>query len=145
MRRPIRPRRSLTDLREQLPPGIPVTLVYNKCDLLPAPAPADTAAAIHISAATGAGLDALHAHLKEVAGYAGAEEGVLSARARHVEALEAAHAHVAAAARELQRPRAPELVAEELRQAQRQLGLITGEVTADDLLGRIFASFCIGK
>jgi tRNA modification GTPase len=136
---------SLTDLREQLPPGIPVTLVYNKCDLLPAPAAADTAAAIHISAATGSGVDALRTHLKQVAGYAGAEEGVLSARARHVEALEAALAHVAAAVRELEQRQAPELVAEELRQAQRQLGLITGEVTADDLLGRIFAEFCIGK
>jgi len=136
---------SLTDLREQLPAGIPVTLVYNKCDLLPAPAPADTAAAIHISAATGSGVDALREHLKAVAGYVGAEEGVLSARARHVEALEAARAHVAAAVRELEQRRAPELVAEELRQAQRQLGLITGEVTVEDLLGRIFASFCIGK
>jgi tRNA modification GTPase len=135
----------LADLREQLPREIPVTLVYNKCDLLPAPASADTAAGIHISAATGAGLDALREHLKGVAGYAGAEAGVLSARARHVEALEAAHAHVATAVRELEQRRAPELVAEELRQAQRQLGLITGEVTADDLLGRIFASFCIGK
>ncbi len=136
---------SLADLREQLPADIPVTLVYNKCDLLSGTAPADTTAGIHISAATGAGVDALRAHLKQVAGYAGAEEGTLSARARHVEALEAARAHVAMAARELQQRRAPELVAEELRQAQRQLGLITGEVTADDLLGRIFAEFCIGK
>jgi tRNA modification GTPase len=136
---------SLADLRDQLPPGVPVTLVYNKCDLLPAPAPADTAAGIHISAATGSGLDALREHLKEVAGYSGAEEGALSARARHVEALEAARAHVGAAARELEQGRAPELVAEELRQAQHQLGLITGEVTAEDLLGRIFAEFCIGK
>jgi len=136
---------SLADLRQQLPPAIPVTLVYNKCDLLPAPAPADTEAAIHISAATGAGLGALRVHLKQVAGYAGAQAGTLSARARHVEALEAARAHVAMAARELQQRRAPEIVAEELRQAQRQLGLISGEVTADDLLGRIFAEFCIGK
>jgi tRNA modification GTPase len=136
---------SLAELRGELPAGVPVTLVYNKCDLLGRPSPADTGTTLHISAATGAGVEALRAHLRQVAGYAGGEEGTLSARARHVEALEAARAHVAAAAHELAQRRAPEIVAEELRQAQRQLGLITGEVTADDLLGRIFATFCIGK
>jgi tRNA modification GTPase len=136
---------SLVDLREQLPGGIPVTLVFNKCDLLAGAVPADTAGSIHISAVTGSGLEALRAHLKQVAGYTGSEAGALSARARHVEALEAARAHVAAAAHELGQGRAPEIIAEELRLAQRQLGLITGEVTADDLLGRIFAEFCVGK
>jgi len=136
---------SLADLRSELPAGIPVTCVVNKCDLLDAPVPADTGATLHISAATGEGIDALRAHLKALAGYGGAEAGTLSARGRHVEALEAAQAHVAAAAHEQRRRGAPELIAEELRLAQRQLGLITGAVTADDLLGRIFAEFCIGK
>jgi tRNA modification GTPase len=136
---------SLAELRGQMPAGVPLTLVWNKCDLLAGPVPADSAGSIHIAAATGAGLDALRAHLRDVTGYGGAEAGLLSARARHVEALEAARAHVAAAARELGKGLGSELIAEELRLAQRELGLITGEVTADDLLGRIFAEFCIGK
>jgi tRNA modification GTPase len=136
---------SLADLREQPPAGIPVTVVYNKCDLLPVPWPADSPGVLHLSAASGVGLGALRAHLKTIAGYTGAEEGVVSARARHVEALIAAGARLHAAARELAGRCAPEIVAEELRLAQRELGLITGEVTADDLLGRIFADFCVGK
>ena len=136
---------SVADLREELPAGIPVTVVYNKCDLLAGPWPADTETALHLSAASGEGIEALRAHLKAVAGWSGAEEGIVSARARHVDALRAAQAHLAAAAHELAGRAAPELVAEELRLAQRELGLITGEVSSDDLLGRIFAEFCIGK
>jgi tRNA modification GTPase len=137
---------SLAELRGELPAAVPVTRVFNKCDLLAGAPPMDTATTIHISAATGAGITALRSHLQRAAGYHdGGGEGVLSARGRHIEALEAARTHVAAAVRELEQRRAPELVAEELRLAQRELGLITGEVTPDDLLGRIFASFCIGK
>jgi tRNA modification GTPase len=136
---------SLADLREELPAGIPVTVVYNKCDLLAGPWPADTESALHLSAASGAGLEALRAHLKAIAGWSGAEEGVIAARARHVEALAAALAHLLAAQRELAGCAAPELIAEELRLAQRELGLITGEISSDDLLGRIFGEFCIGK
>ncbi|MFO1410291.1 MAG: hypothetical protein U1F06_07935 [Steroidobacteraceae bacterium] len=97
------------------------------------------------SAAIRRGPGQLRAHLKAIAGWSGAEEGVVSARARHVEALAAAQAHLLAAQRELGAGAAPELVAEELRLAQRELGLITGEVSSDDLLGRIFGEFCIGK
>jgi tRNA modification GTPase len=136
---------SVADLREELPAGIPVTVVYNKCDLLSGPWPADTDGTLHLSAASGAGLDALRAHLKAIAGWSGAEEGIVSARARHVDALRAAQAHLAAAVHELGGRAAPELIAEELRLAQRELGLISGEVSSDDLLGRIFAEFCIGK
>ncbi|MCC7461809.1 MAG: tRNA uridine-5-carboxymethylaminomethyl(34) synthesis GTPase MnmE [Gammaproteobacteria bacterium] len=132
-------------LAAELPAGIPVTIVCNKCDLLPGPWPADTGTRIHLSAATGQGVDALRAHLRQVAGLAAAGEGTLSARARHVDALEAARSHVLAAAQELAGGRAPELIAEELRLAQRELGTITGEVSADELLGRIFGEFCIGK
>jgi tRNA modification GTPase len=70
---------------------------------------------------------------------------VLSARSRHLEALRRARAHVEEAHRLLTERHAGELVAQELTDAQKQLGEITGEVTSDDLLGRIFASFCIGK
>ncbi|HEY0179779.1 MAG TPA: tRNA uridine-5-carboxymethylaminomethyl(34) synthesis GTPase MnmE, partial [Dokdonella sp.] len=71
--------------------------------------------------------------------------GAFTARARHVAALERAREALAAAAHALAVERAGELAAEELRDAQRHLGEITGEFTSDDLLGAIFASFCIGK
>ncbi|MGB6449505.1 MAG: tRNA uridine-5-carboxymethylaminomethyl(34) synthesis GTPase MnmE, partial [Steroidobacteraceae bacterium] len=68
-----------------------------------------------------------------------------SARERHLEALARARLHVDAAARELAERRAGELVAQELREAQQALSEITGELTSEDLLGRIFSSFCVGK
>ncbi len=74
-----------------------------------------------------------------------ADAGTVSARARHLDALARARRHVDAAEAQLRESRAGELVAEELRQAQGALGEITGTVTSEDLLGRIFASFCIGK
>jgi tRNA modification GTPase len=78
-------------------------------------------------------------------GFLTAEAGTVSARRRHLEALARARSHVEEAARQLRERRAGELVAEELRVAQQALGEITGEFTTDDLLGRIFSSFCIGK
>jgi tRNA modification GTPase len=78
-------------------------------------------------------------------GYQAAGEGALSARRRHLEALEHGRHHLEEAIIQLQRYRAGELVAEELRLAQDQLGTITGRVSSDDLLGKIFSSFCIGK
>ncbi|MFI4889485.1 MAG: tRNA uridine-5-carboxymethylaminomethyl(34) synthesis GTPase MnmE [Steroidobacterales bacterium] len=132
----------------QLPPGIPVTVVFNKIDLLGLRSTIDTAASpvrMGLSAKTGDGIDMLRSHLKSVAGCAGGEEGALSARRRHLDALERARAHVTSAADALLKRRAAELFAEDLRLAQRVLGEITGEFTSDDLLGKIFASFCIGK
>jgi tRNA modification GTPase len=96
------------------------------------------------SAKTGAGLDALREHLKQLAG-AGGGEGSFSARRRHVIALQQVAAHLDHAAAVLATSRAGELAAEELRHAQHVLGEITGSYSSDDLLGAIFGSFCIGK
>jgi tRNA modification GTPase len=78
-------------------------------------------------------------------GFQGADAGTVSARRRHLDALARADRHLQEARRQLLEQRAGELMAEELRQAQQALAEITGEFTSDDLLGRIFASFCIGK
>ena len=96
-----------------------------------------------ISALTGAGIDALIAHLHVIAGYNPAATGTFSARRRHLAALERAGSRLVAARAELDG--ALELAAEELRGAQAALGELTGELTSDDLLGEIFATFCIGK
>jgi tRNA modification GTPase len=100
---------------------------------------------INVSAVTGAGLDLLRSHLKDSVSFQTAGNGSISARRRHLEALARARENVETAARELTQRRAGELVAEELRAAQQSLEEITGVFTADDLLGRIFGSFCIGK
>jgi len=123
-------------------------VVVNKIDLDDAPPSCerrDGMELIALSARTGAGLDLLRGALKRLAGASDAEHGTFSARARHVLALEQALAHVEAADRVLRETRAGELAAEELRQAQRHLGEITGEFTSEDLLGAIFSTFCIGK
>lgn len=130
-------------LAETLPEGVPVLTVRNKIDLLAQPD--DAAGAIGISAKTGAGLDELRQHIRELAGYRNLGEGAYTARRRHVDALARAAAHFAAGRRALSETRAGELLAEELRMAQQALGEITGAVSSDDLLGRIFAGFCIGK
>jgi tRNA modification GTPase len=134
--------------RSRLPPEVPVTLVFNKMDLgVPLPV-GDTVAGpprVHVSALTGAGLDALRAHLKSSVSFQTAGTGSISARRRHLEALARARQCVEAAAQQLRQRRAGELVAEELRLGQKALEEITGIFTADDLLGRIFGSFCIGK
>jgi len=130
-----------------LPTDAPRTVVLNKIDRLGRAPRIDTGDAprVHLSAATGAGLDLLRNHLKDCVGFHPASTGVLSARARHLDALRRARAHVEEAYRLLTERHAGELVAQELTDAQKQLGEITGEVTSDDLLGRIFSSFCIGK
>lgn len=113
--------------------------VYNKVDLVPGFAV--PAGAIAVSAKTGTGLDALRQAIVRAAGWAGSGETVFLARERHLRALDAARARLEAAASAPQ----PEFLAEELRLAQAALAEITGQVTADDLLGEIFARFCIGK
>ena len=134
--------------RNALPPGLPVTLVLNKADLVerePSLNAHSVPPRIWLSALTGSGLALLRAHLKMSVGFAATEAGSVSARRRHLDALARARRHVDLGREQLRTRRAGELMAEELRQAQAALGEITGEVTSDDLLGRIFATFCIGK
>ena len=139
---------ALREERSRLPADVPLTLVFNKCDIAgaqPAAASADGPPRLLISALTGAGLPQLRAHLKGCMGYESVDGGSISARRRHLESLSRAHTHTEEAERLLTERRAGELVAEELRLAQQALNEITGEFTSEDLLGRIFASFCIGK
>jgi tRNA modification GTPase len=130
-----------------LPEDVPVTLVVNKIDLLSLPSRYEQSQPprLYVSAITGEGIDLLREHLKECMGFQGADAGTVSARRRHLEALARADRHLQEARRQLLDRRAGELMAEELRQSQQALAEITGEFTSDDLLGRIFASFCIGK
>ena len=120
-------------------------LIHNKSDLLPASG-GENGAAVRVSAATGQGLDLLHRRLRELAmgNPDEASAGEFSARGRHVEALRRAQDHVEKANSELHHEML-ELAAEELRLAHEALGEITGKISADDLLGRIFSTFCIGK
>ena len=131
-----------------LPTAVPCSRVYNKIDLSGRPpgpladAPGD---AVAVSVKTGSGMDALAEHIKAGAGYADPGEGGFSARRRHLDALQRAQACIEQGRRQLVDQRAGELLAEELRLAQQALGEITGEFSTEDLLGRIFSDFCIGK
>jgi tRNA modification GTPase len=132
----------------RLPADVPVTLVFNKCDIsvgIPLGDTVNGPPRIAISALTGTGFDLLRTHLKACMDFQTLESGTVSARQRHLDALARALRHVEAAGRELIERRAGELVAQELREAQQALDEITGEFTSDDLLGRIFSGFCIGK
>jgi tRNA modification GTPase len=132
----------------ELPPGVPVTVVFNKIDLCGGSAHVEETRdppQVFLSAKTGEGLELLRGHLKTRAGYSSGESGALSARRRHLDALARAQSCVVQAAETLRTTRAFELFAEELRRAQLALGEITGEFSSDDLLGEIFSSFCIGK
>ena len=127
--------------------GVPLLTVVNKIDLTGA-APGVDGAVVALSAKTGAGIDALRGELKRIAGWERDTSGetLILARARQIGALERAHGHLRAAAEHAAaRDAALELFAEELRLAGQALAEITGEFTADDLLGVIFSRFCIGK
>ena len=131
---------------KELPGSLAVTLVFNKIDingLKPAEDVSNNLPEVWLSAKTGAGMDLLRTHLKRVAGFEQGEGG-FSARRRHLDALHRARQHLNAAADQAQAG-AGELLAEDLRLAQVALSEITGEFTSDDLLGKIFSSFCIGK
>jgi len=137
----------VAQLRAELPAGVPITLVRNKIDLtggLAGVAEEGGQPVVRLSALSGEGLDQLREHLKQVAGYAPVGEDQVSARRRHLEALDRAAVHLAAA-RQHAELRAGELVAEELKQAHLALGSIVGATSSDALLGQIFSSFCIGK
>jgi tRNA modification GTPase len=126
-----------------------VTLIRNKIDLSGEPAGiqqgADGHVTLSLSARHGAGLELLREHLKTCMGYQQTAESGFSARRRHLEALHQAAAHLDHGHAQLTLAGAGELLAEDLRQAQQALGEITGAFSSDDLLGRIFSSFCIGK
>jgi tRNA modification GTPase len=125
----------------KLPPRLTRIVVHNKIDLAGREAAA-SGDAVFLSARTGAGLDLLRRRLLGAAGWQASGGGTFMARERHVSALSRAAERLAAAEPLLGQT---ELFAEELRLAQAALAEITGEFTADDLLGEIFARFCIGK
>ena len=136
------------DILGRLPANLKRITVYNKIDLASGQAERHDEAdsiAISLSARSGAGIELLRQELLRIAGWHQAED-VFIARERHLRALASAQEHIDAARRVVEgRLPALELFAEELRLTQQYLGEITGEFTADDLLGVIFSRFCIGK
>jgi tRNA modification GTPase len=130
-----------------LPAGLRLIVIHNKTDLLePAPSSATSTTDIRVSAKTGAGIELLRQRLLEMIGWqSSAGEGTFMARQRHLSALTAAQAHLEAACPLADGVDQVDLFAEELRLAQLVLSSITGEFSADDLLGEIFSRFCIGK
>ncbi len=126
-----------------------VTLIRNKVDLSGEPVEmhsnADGHVTINLCARNGDGVELLREHLKSCMGYSQTAESSFSARRRHLDALRQAEQYLHNGYQQLTQASAGELLAEDLRMAQHALGEITGEFTADDLLGRIFSSFCIGK
>jgi len=136
------------DFVDRLPDSIGMTVIRNKADQTGEElgiCHVNSPTLIRLSAKTGAGVDALRSHLKECMGFAGGHEGGFMARRRHLEALERAAEHLDIGQQQLEGYMAGEILAEELRIAQQHLNEITGEFSSDDLLGRIFSSFCIGK
>jgi len=132
---------------ETLPENIGVTTIFNKIDTTGRSSEIieKQKAEIYLSAKTGDGIDLLKQHLKNCMGYQQKTEGQFIARRRHLDAIDNAEQHLKVADKNLHQLKAGELLAEELRLAQEALSSITGEFSSDDLLGRIFSDFCIGK
>lgn len=127
----------------KLPPAQPVLRIFNKADLLSQiPSRMEGSSEVYLSAKTGFGVEKLHQQLLTLAGWQQTGEDLFMARERHVRALQQAWQHLQQAAQCWQQL---ELLAEELNLAQKALSSITGEFSADDLLGEIFSRFCIGK
>lgn len=129
----------------RLPEKLPRVHVFNKVDLTGEAVghgEEDGHAVLRLSAKAGLGLDELKRTLLQMVGWGGSDAGVFLARERHLDAIRRASSHLHTAAQVWQQV---ELFAEELRLAQHDLSSITGEFTADDLLGEIFSRFCIGK
>lgn len=127
---------------------IPITFVRNKIDQsggLPRKSETTSGTEIALSAKSGSGIDLLREHLKHCMGFNAGQEGVFIARRRHLDAIRRASEHILTGKAALEQQGSGELLAEDLRQAQQALSEITGEFSADDLLGQIFSSFCIGK
>jgi tRNA modification GTPase len=134
---------------DQKPDPAKVTLIRNKADLSGEATGLEISddghATLSLSARSGDGLELLREHLKACMGFEQTAESSFSARRRHLEALRQAGAFLDHGRSQLTLAGAGELLAEDLRQAQQALGEITGAFSSDDLLGRIFSSFCIGK
>lgn len=135
-------------LLDDLPAGVPCLRVYNKIDLTgraPGAVTDAASATVALSVKTGDGMDALSSHILSAVGYAEHSEGSFTARRRHLDALTRASEFIDSGRQRLEQQQSAELLAEELRLAQQALGEITGEFGSEDLLGRIFSDFCIGK
>lgn len=137
-----------TEWKWLLPPGVKMTVIYNKMDVVQdfSPMPQDIHQAytcLYVSAKTGEGIPSLLVHLKSILGITVTIEGGFIARQRHIESLLLAKQHLDLGIKNVLE--SPELLAEELRWVQRSLDEITGKFTSDDLLGKIFSEFCIGK
>ena len=142
---------------KKLPKNIGLTLVRNKADLNRTISQSKVGltefiddkdikhTVVTMSAKTGSGVDSLKEHLKNIMGYQGGTEGGFMARRRHLTALSKAHQHLIIGLEQLESYVAGEILAEELRICQQELEQITGEFSSDDLLTKIFSSFCIGK
>ncbi len=136
------------EFMQRLPAHIGVTVIRNKADLSGEPIGKHMRGdmpVFHISAADKQGVELVTEHLKECIGFEHAGEGQFIARRRHLDALDKATEHLLTGKHQLEENIAGELLAEELRLVQQHLSEITGEFSSDDLLGRIFSSFCIGK
>ncbi len=142
---------TMTDLNlfiKKIPEHATVITIRNKIDLLP-----EAASLIHkketteiaLSAKNGEGIELLKKHIKSSVGMQSTTESIFSARRRHIDALSRASTFIQNGLKQLNEYQATELLAEDLRQAQIALSEITGIFTSDDLLGKIFSSFCVGK
>ena len=128
-------------VQSRLPPNVKTVLVFNKADLVDEPT-FKAEAGVYISAKTGRGLTELSRLMLEAAGWDTPDDASFIARERHMLALSRAIEHIENASTHIG---PPELIAEELRLANLELGSITGQLTADELLGEIFGRFCLGK
>lgn len=136
------------DFVDKLPQNIGMTVIRNKADITKEElglCGISQPPLIRLSAKTGEGVESLRTHLKDCMGYTGESEGGFMARRRHLEALDLAMEHLVMGKEQLEAYMAGEILAEELRITQETLNEITGEFSPDDLLGKIFSSFCIGK
>lgn len=136
------------EIAGHLPDPKKLTLLRNKIDLtgdIPERVLEEGYYSIKLCAKTGQGIDILKQHLKKIIGFDTSVEGKFMARRRHLDALKRAYTCLKEGLEQFNQHFAHELLAEDLRQAQLALDEITGRFTADDLLGKIFADFCIGK
>ncbi|MFP3019341.1 MAG: tRNA uridine-5-carboxymethylaminomethyl(34) synthesis GTPase MnmE [Arsenophonus sp.] len=137
-----------SEFKERLIKFLPITIIRNKVDITDEPisiTKVDNYTVIRLSAYQKKGIDLLLNHLKKSIGFSYPVEGVFLTRRRHIQALNIAAKHLKKAHKQLVYAHSTELLAEELRLSQKALSEITGKFSSDDLLSRIFSSFCIGK